>query len=620
MSPRSRQILYYGVPMLFCVVVHWLALKIWFFGDDFAWLGLRLELHSPRDLIHILFSPQAEGTVRTLSERLFFLVFSSVFGLESPPFRIWVFLTQFANIALLIQIARRLTGSATAGFLAALLWPANAGIALAIMWSSAYNEIAEAFFILLAFRLFLAYIDTGRRKYWIWQWVVFLLGFGALELNVVYPAIAAGYALCCARQHLRKTLYLFIPSILFTMVHLFLIPPATDQHYKMYLDSSLFTTLFKYWAFAIGAVRDSRTDWRPLWLSVGFSVAATVGLAVFVYRKLRRGEWLALFLVAWFVIVLLPLLPFKNHFTEYYVMVPAIGLAILAAWAIASSRHSLMLGAAAVMTVGYLTLAITDDRMAEKYHYNNARRLKYLITALESQQKTHPREIVVLDGIDSDLFWSGFCDNPFRLLGLYHTYLVPASEKVIQPHPEWACDTSRFFVNLDDAVPMLRNGRGAVYYLEGRRLRDVTQQYLKTVAVEYADRHPDFIDVSDPMFQNRLGPTWYPAERGFRWMPKTATLKIHGPTRNGQILVASGYCPAAVVAQGPLQVSFRADGIALGTSTLTQPNQLFTLNFPWPGEFIGRPTVELEIEVSRTLQPPGETRPLGLVFTTFTIK
>jgi hypothetical protein len=620
MSPRSRQILYYGLPMLFCVVVHWLALKIWFFGDDFAWLGLRLELHSPRDLIHILFSPQAEGTVRTLSERLFFLVFSSVFGLESPPFRIWVFLTQFANIALLMQIARRLTGSATAGFLAALLWTANAGIALAISWSSAYNEIAEAFFILLAFRLLLAYLDTGQRKYWIWQWVVFLLGFGALELNVVYPAIAAGYALCCARPHLRKTLYLFIPSALFTMLHLFLIPASADQPYKMYFGSSLLTMLWKYWAFAIGAARDSRGDWRPLWLGIAFTVLATAGLAVFVYRKVRNGEWLALFLAAWFVIVLLPLLPFKNHFTEYYVMVPALGLAILGAWAIASSRRALTLGAAAVMAVGYLTLAITDDRMAEKYHYNNARRLKYLIKALESQQKMHPREMVVLGGVDNDLFWSGFCDNPFRLLGLYHTYLVPASAKVIDPHPEWGCNTSRFFVNLDDAVPMLRNGRGAVYYLEGRHLRDVTQQYLKNVAAEYADRHPDFIDVSDPMFQNRLGPTWYPAERGFRWMPKTATLKIHGPTKNGQILEASGYCPAAVLAQGPLQVSFRADGTLLGTSTLTQPDQLFALKFPWPGAFIGRPMVELEIEVSRTLQPPGENRPLGLVFTTFTIK
>jgi hypothetical protein len=198
--------------------------------------------------------------------------------------------------------------------------------------------------------------------------------------------------------------------------------------------------------------------------------------------------------------------------------------------------------------------------------------------------------------------------------------VVPASAKAIQPHPEWGCDTSRFFVNVDDAVPLLRNGHGSVFDLEGRSLHDITQQYLKTVAAEYAERHPDFIDISDPMFQNRLGPTWYPAERGYRWMPKRATLKIHGPTKQGQVLEASGYCPAAVLAQGPLQVSFQADGIALGTSILTQPDQLFALKFPWPAEFVGRPMVELEIEVSRTLEPPGETRPLGLVFTTFTIK
>src|SRR6202790_2003095 len=246
-SSRGLRLAYYGLPMLFCVAVHWLGLKMWFFCDDFAWLGLRLELHTPRDLIHVLFSPQAQGTVRTLSERVFFVVFSSIFGLESPPFRVWVFLTQFANIALLIQIARRLTGSATAGFLVAFLWTANAGIALAISWSSAYNEIAVAFFTLLAFRLFLAYIDTGQRKYWISQWVVFLLGFGALELNVVYPALAAAYALCCARRHLQKTLYLFIPSILFVILHLFLIPKSTDEHYRMYLDGSVFTMLWKYW-------------------------------------------------------------------------------------------------------------------------------------------------------------------------------------------------------------------------------------------------------------------------------------------------------------------------------------------------------------------------------------
>jgi len=185
--------------MLFCLAVHWLALKTWFLGDDFAWLGLRLELHSPRDLVHILFRPEAQGTVRTISERLFFLIFYSVFGLHAPPFRIWAFLTQFANIVLLVKIANQLTGSTAAGPIAAMLWTANAGLAVALGWSAAYNEIAFAFFILLAFYLFLRHIDTGEKKYWIWQWVVFLLGFGALELNVMYPALAASYALLCAR-------------------------------------------------------------------------------------------------------------------------------------------------------------------------------------------------------------------------------------------------------------------------------------------------------------------------------------------------------------------------------------------------------------------------------------
>src|ERR1700682_3534883 len=265
---RLSTILYYGFPMLFCLCVHWLDLKMWFYADDFAWLGLRFEWNTPRDLIHILFGPEAQGTVRTISERLFFLVFSSIFGLESPPFRIWVFLTQFVNIALLIQITRRLTGSAVAGLIAPILWSANAGLAVSIGWSSAYNEIALAFFVLLAFHLFLRYIDTGERKYWIWQWIVFLLGFGVLELNVAYPALAAGYALCCARRYFTKTLYLFIPSIAFTAAHFAFVPASTDAHYKMYYGSAPFAMLWTYWSYALGALRDSQADWRPLWLGI----------------------------------------------------------------------------------------------------------------------------------------------------------------------------------------------------------------------------------------------------------------------------------------------------------------------------------------------------------------
>src|SRR5216684_188850 len=308
--------------MLFCLIVHWLALKMWFFRDDFAWLGLKLEVQSPFDLVHVLFSPQAQGTVRTLSERLFFLVFSWIFGLDSPPFRIWVFLTQFASIALLINITRRLTGSALAGFLAPILWSANAAIALAISQSAVYNEISFAF--------------------------VVLLGFGVLELNVMYPALIAGYALCCARRYFPKTLLLFIPSILFTIVHFVFIPQPNDAYYTMHFDSGIFNTFGRYWGYTLAALRPEKSDWRPLWLGLVLTLLVTAALGIFVFRKLRNHEWLALFLPAWFILILLPVLPLKNHFTEYYPAVPAIGLAVLAAWAISQTKRPIMLGTAVV--------------------------------------------------------------------------------------------------------------------------------------------------------------------------------------------------------------------------------------------------------------------------------
>src|SRR5262249_3581000 len=152
-----------------------------------------------------------------------------------------------ANIALLAWIARRITRSNAAGFIAAVLWTVNSGISLAIGWSSAYNPIMVAFFILLSFFFLLKYIDTGKRPHLAAQWVAFLLGFGAQESMVMYPVLAAGYTLCCARKHFRSTLTLFLPSALFTVFHLLYVPMPTDDAYRMHLDAGLFSTAWKYW-------------------------------------------------------------------------------------------------------------------------------------------------------------------------------------------------------------------------------------------------------------------------------------------------------------------------------------------------------------------------------------
>ena len=134
---RAQSALLWAVPAVFCLALYWPGLSAWFQMDDFAWLGLARTLRGPGDLPRALFAPMAQGTVRTLSERLFFLVFHALFGLWAGPYRVWVFATQLANLVLLGAIAARLTRSKLAAWLAPVFWTASTGLALPMAWTAA---------------------------------------------------------------------------------------------------------------------------------------------------------------------------------------------------------------------------------------------------------------------------------------------------------------------------------------------------------------------------------------------------------------------------------------------------------------------------------------------------
>lgn len=613
----ATEVAYYAVPMLFCLAVHWIAIKTWFYADDFAWLGLPLEIHSPHDLLEVLFGPRAQGTIRTFSERIYFLAFSSMFGMQALPFRLWAFLTQLANLALLIRITRRITGSALAGFLAPILWSANAALSIALNWSSAYNEICCAFFILLAFYLLLRYIDTGKRKFWIAQWIVFLLGFGALELIVMYPALAAGYALCCARTHLRRTLYLFIPSALFTAFHFAYIPQTTDPVYAMQFDSGIISTLWRYWSFSLGAWRPEKVDWRPIWLGIAVTLVITAALVSFILARIRRDDWRGLFLFAWFFIMILPVLPLTKHVSEYYPTMPVIGLAMLGAWAL-SSTHRLK-ACYATLAALYLVISISDVHASDRYFYAGARQMKRLIRGLEATSEEHAGKKVLLSGVNNDLFSFGFWDDPFRLIDVPEIYLAPGSEKTIAPHPEWG-GISRFIISAEAAVDALSRNQAVVYNVDPEGIRNVTPVYTAMLTAQLLAQHRDRVDVANPAYAAWLGQGWYKIENGGRWMAKSASVQMSGPRTPGQELYVTGFCPEVVLAKGPLTLTVSADGKPLGTAILKKSDHPFAFHFALPTELVGKYAVEFTVEVNRTFTPKTDPRPLGLIFGTFTIK
>jgi hypothetical protein len=97
------------------------------------------------------------------------------------------------------KVTAKLSGSRQAGFWAALIWGTNSALAISMSWTSAYNQSLCAVFLLLSLVWLIKYTETGLKRYNLLQWATFLLGFGALELNVIYPALAATYALVCAQ-------------------------------------------------------------------------------------------------------------------------------------------------------------------------------------------------------------------------------------------------------------------------------------------------------------------------------------------------------------------------------------------------------------------------------------
>jgi hypothetical protein len=605
--------------MALCLWVFWPGLLAWFQQDDFAWLGLGLSIHDARTFLRSLFAPMAQGTIRPLSERAFFLTFHALFGMEALPFRIWVFLTQFAAMALLAAVSARLFGSRAAGFWAAAFWGVNSALSASLSWTSAYNQTLCAFFLLLALFWLIRYAETGLLRYNVLQWVTFLLGFGALELNIVYPVIALAYTVFFARRHIVGVLGLFVPSIGYFVLHNAVSPKPRTGVYALFFDSDVVSTLSTYLTWAPGALRPMFRPADQTW-AITVNVLAGAGLLLFLFTMLRSRRWQAFFPIVWFMATIAPYLPLKLHVADYYLAVPVIGLSMLGGWAFASAWRSgwLFRPLAILLACLYLSATIPVSRAYAQWHLDRSAKVKRLFFAVEQARKLHPGKTILLTGVSSELFWAGFYDNPFRLRGIRDVYLVPGSENTIEPHPELG-DVTDFVLPAVATGRALAAGTAVVYTVSQDKLRNITAVYTSMAPRTLARNLARRVDVAQPLLADQLGPSWHPIENGFRWMPRRATVRLGGPRLPGEQLLVEGFYPEEQLAKGPPTVTVRVDGQTLGQRSIEQPGT-FEWQFPLPERLRDRESVEVEVEISRVFVPEGDGRELGAAFGVFAIR
>ena len=568
MMTNARAALVRALPVLLLLALYWPAVTGWFFQDDFGWLNLRHDVQSAPGLARALFAPKAHGNMRPLGENAYWLVLPSVFGVNALAMHLTAFVTQAASLLLLGAIVERLAKSRLAAFGAQVLWMADIGVAEALGWSSIYNQILSGFFFLLAFYFLLRYAEAGRPRDWLWQWVAFVLGLGALEINVVYPALAAVYALLYARPLLKKIAPLFAVSALAVFLHFHFAPLASAGAYAPVVDGRVFSTVWTYWAWALGPM--------PLWLTAILTAAA----AVLVVFAIVRRRYAALLALAWFFLPLLPYLPLPDHRMDYYLAVPAIGIAMLGAFALAESRL-----VASVFLLIYLGAAVPKAINTARWAHDRGTRLETLAQGVEDVHRHSPGKIILLEGIDTDFFWSGIADLPFRALEIPHVDLAPSELTAIQAAPELL---SKYTLPAALARRSLSNGSAGLYRFEGDTLRPVEPSAVP------GEDEPHFVNIADDTFRDYLGAGWTNGPRALRAMNGAAIARIGGPR------TPSDHLYIGVFETHDFHLSVTANGVELPIELAARNIDLTEYRATLPAAAVTWKSMEISLRADRS--------------------
>ena len=557
------------LPVLLLVLFYWPGLTTWFYQDDFGWLNLRHDVHSARDVAGALLAPKAHGNMRPLGENAYWLGLGAIFGVDPLPFHICTFVTQSASLLLLGSIVRRLVAWPPAGLCAQVLWLVNPGLAPAMGWSSIYNQVLSGFFFLLAFYFLLRHLETGRRVHEVAHWAAFVLGLGALEINVVYPALGALYAAFHARPYLKRILPMFAVSALAVAAHFYCAPPAQAGVYAPRMDGAMAATLWTYWRWAAGPM--------PL--------EAVACVILLIAWGLRRGESTAVLGAGWFVFPLLPYLVLPDHKMAYYLAVPTIGVAIIGAYALSSQRK--FAGAWRIAVV--LVILLYTATMARAswirtvWLHARAEKVEDLVLGVEEIHQAAPGKVVLLEGIDADVFRSGIADLPFRAKAIPRVYLAPGSAAIIP---------AAYVLPQAIARRALAANGAVVYRFDGEMLHNETAH----AGASWTEEEPRFVNIGDPVFSDYVGSGWSEAADGYRGMDGAGTVRIAAPRGTGESLYLG------VFETHEFRLRVRVNGVRVPVALARRDNDLSEFRATLPPDAVQWKRMEVSIESSRALR------------------
>ncbi|HEX9108032.1 MAG TPA: hypothetical protein VF832_12405, partial [Longimicrobiales bacterium] len=351
--------------------------------------------------------------------------------------------------------------------------------------------------------------------------------------------------------------------------------------------------------------------WKE-WVTVACLALFTAALAALVLWRVARRDRLPLFFLAWFAILLAPVLPFPEHRLYYLATLPAMGIAMLWGYGVASvgKQPGAWRWPALAVAFAALGLSAAAAHGGAGWWRDRTRRFEALVAGVARARELHPHQAIVLAGLGPDEFWGAMTQGCFALVDADDVYLAPGSERRLGKQAGLA-DPANYTLDPYRFDWGLAHGALQVYEADGPRLRNVTS----VSAPGTPANPPRRLDVGNPFTADLLGSGWHAPESGFRWMARRATLRLGGPRTPREKLYVSGYISEEVKGARPLELRVRAGGVELAPVWITKGDAAFAFEFALSPELAGRPEVEIEVEVERASVKGGVER--GAVFGVF---
>ena len=174
-------------------------------------------------------------------------------------------------------------------------------------------------------------------------------------------------------------------------------------------------------------------------------------------------------------------------------------------------------------------------------------------------------------------------------------------------------------IALPQAVALLESGSAVVLSIAGSEIHDATNRYRAVALNQYLQSRPQQVNLGEPGYDTLLGPGWWPLEDKFRWMSKSASVRLGAPAKGvRKKLEVRGFCPESVASRGPVTLTLRVSGSAQAASKTLNEVGAFLISMDALGT--GEEWLTVELSVDRATNLPGDRRQLGLIFGTVLLK